>query len=86
MIESGLPDFEVVTWLGLLAPAGTPREVIVRLNTAVNTVMGSAEIRALVAAQAGDVVTGTPEQFGALIRKDSDRWAKVIREAGIKAE
>ena len=48
--------------------------------------MGSAEIRALVAAQAGDVVTGTPEQFGALIRKDSDRWAKVIREAGIKAE
>lgn len=86
MIQSGLPGFEVVTWLGLLAPTGTPREVIVKLNTAVNAVMGNADVRALVAAQAGDVVTGTPEQFGALIRRDSERWAKVIREAGIKAE
>jgi tripartite-type tricarboxylate transporter receptor subunit TctC len=86
MIESGLPGFEVVTWLGLLAPAGTPRGVIVKLNSAANAVMANADVRAGVAALAGDVVTGTPEQFGALIRKDSERWAKLIREAGIKAE
>ena len=86
MIESGLPGFEVVSWMGMLAPAGTPREVILKLNTAINAVMGNAEIRARIAEQASDVVTGTPEQFAALIRKDTERWAKVIREAGIKSE
>ena len=86
MIESGLSGFEVVSWMGMLAPAGTPREVILKLNTAINAVMGNAEIRARIAEQASDVVTGTPEQFAALIRKDTERWAKVIREAGIKSE
>lgn len=86
MIESGLPGFEVVSWMGMLAPAATPREVIVKLNTAINAVMGNADVRARIAEQASDVVTGTPEQFAALIRRDTERWAKVIREAGIKSE
>lgn len=86
MIESGLPGFEIVSWMGVLAPARTPRDVIVKLNTAINAIMGNADIRARIAEQASDVVTGTPEQFGALIRRDTERWAKVIREAGIKSE
>lgn len=86
MIESGLPGFEIVSWMGVLAPVRTPRDVIVKLNTAINAIMGNADIRARIAEQASDVVTGTPEQFGALIRRDTERWAKVIREAGIKSE
>lgn len=86
MIESGLPGFEIVSWMGVLTPARTPRDVIVKLNTAINAIMGNADIRARIAEQASDVVTGTPEQFGALIRRDTERWAKVIREAGIKSE
>jgi tripartite-type tricarboxylate transporter receptor subunit TctC len=86
MIESGLPGFEVVSWMGMLAPAATPPDVIVKLNTAVNAVMGHADVRARIAEQASDVATGTPEQFAAIIRRDTDRWAKVVREAGIKSE
>jgi tripartite-type tricarboxylate transporter receptor subunit TctC len=86
MIESGLPGFEIVSWMGVLAPVGTPRDVIVKLNTAINAVMGNADVRVRIAEQASDVVTGTPEQFGAVIRRDTDRWAKVIREAGIKPD
>jgi tripartite-type tricarboxylate transporter receptor subunit TctC len=84
--EAGLPGFEVVTWSGLLAPAKTPREVIARLNKSVNMAMSDPEVRARIADQATDVVIGTPEEFSAVMRKDSQRWARLIRDAGIKAE
>ena len=84
--ESGLPGFEVVSWSGLLAPAGTPREVVMKLNNAVNETLRAPDVRQRIAEQALEVATGTPDQFAALIRKDSERWAKVIKAVGAKVD
>jgi tripartite-type tricarboxylate transporter receptor subunit TctC len=84
--ESGLPGFEVVTWTGFLAPARTPAAVIAKLNAAINTAMADPAVRASLAAQATDVATGSPAQFATVMAKDTERWAGVIRGAGIRAQ
>jgi len=84
--ESGVPGFESALWIGLFAPAGTPREIITRLNTEANKVLARTDVRDAFAQQGTEVVGGTPEQFAAQIRADIARWGKVIREAGVKME
>jgi len=68
--EAGLPDFEVTTWYGLLAPAGTPRPLIARLNAELVKIMHGAELQERLAAMATEPATGTPEEFGAYIRQE----------------
>ena len=84
--EAGLKDFEVTTWYGVLAPAGTPRPVIGRLNAELVKVMHSPEVKERLAGLGTDPVTSTPEEFAAYIRQETAKWGDVIRRSGIKAE
>ena len=84
--ESGYPGFEAVGWLGILVPNGTPPAVIARLNAEFAKVMQSADVQKALVAQGVEPTTSTPEAFGALIRSETAKWQKVIRDAGIKPE
>lgn len=84
--EAGMPEFQIVNWYVLAAPAGTPRPIIDRLNAELTKVMQSPETRDHFAVIGGAPVSTTPEQAAAFLRTEYERWGKVIREAGIKAE
>ena len=84
--ESGVPGFDVTVWFGLLAPAGVPREIIQRLNAECVRIIGTHEVTERFRNQGVEPRTGTPEQFGDLVKSEVVRWAKVIKDAGIKAE
>jgi tripartite-type tricarboxylate transporter receptor subunit TctC len=84
--EAGLPDFDVTTWYGILAPAGTPRPIITRLNGELVKIMRSQEMKERLATLATDPLTSTPEEFGAYIKREIAKWGDVIRKAGLKAE
>ena len=86
MAESGLPGYEVLGWNGLVAPGGTPRAIITRLNTEIVRILRTPEVTDLLGKQGVDVVAGTPEQFATAIRTDIDKWARIVKEAGIRAE
>lgn len=80
--ESGYKGFEAVTWFGFVAPAALPKDIVVRLNTEINKALQSADVKKKLADQGADVLGGSPEQFGALIKSDITRWAPVIKESG----
>jgi tripartite-type tricarboxylate transporter receptor subunit TctC len=84
--EAGLPDFEVTTWYGVLAPAGTPRPVVARLNGELVKIMYSADMKDKLNAIGTDPVTSTPEEFAAYIRQEIVKWGDVVRKAGLKAD
>jgi tripartite-type tricarboxylate transporter receptor subunit TctC len=84
--ENGLPGFDSVQWYGLLAPAGTPREIIERLHREVAAILRGAELRNRLAADGAEVVAGTPEEFAALLRSEIGKWARVAKAAGIVPE
>jgi tripartite-type tricarboxylate transporter receptor subunit TctC len=84
--ESGYKGFEAVTWFGLLVPAGTPAPIIQKLNAATNTALKSADVREKIAAEGADVMGGTPEAFGALIKDEIARWAPIVKESGAKID
>ena len=84
--EAGLRDFEVTTWYGVLAPAGTPRNVVNRLNGELVKIMHSAELKEKLAATGTDPLTSTPEEFAAYIQREIAKWGEVIRKAGVKAD
>ncbi len=84
--ESGLPGFEAVTWFGFVAPAGTPREIVNRLNTEITRAAALPEVRQQLAAQSIEPLNGTPEQFGAYIRDEIAKWARVVKSSGARAE
>jgi tripartite-type tricarboxylate transporter receptor subunit TctC len=85
--ESGLPGYEAVSWFGLFAPAGTPREVVSRINTDVQRVLADADFREkFLAPNYFEPVTGTPEQFAAYVKREADKWAQVIKAAKITVD
>ena len=86
MTELGVAGFESGLWFGLNAPAGTPPAVIERLNAEARRAFGLAEVKAQLAAQGIDAVPGTAEAFAAFIRQETDKWARVVRESGAKAD
>jgi tripartite-type tricarboxylate transporter receptor subunit TctC len=86
MAEAGLPDFEITSWFGLLAPAGTPAAIIARLNAETVKVLGRAEVKATLAAQGLEVAPSSPEQFAAHIKSEIARFTQIAKAAGIKAE
>jgi tripartite-type tricarboxylate transporter receptor subunit TctC len=85
MIEAGVPDFEVTSWFGLLAPAGTPAAIIAKLHQEAIRIVSQPELREKYGLIGLDVVGDAPEAFAAIIRNDTAKWAKVIKDAGIKA-
>ncbi len=86
MAEAGLPDFEVSSWNGVLAPAKTPPEVIARLNQELVRILATQDVKDRFAAQAAEPVGSTPEQFRAYIRSEIDKWAQVVRASGAKID
>jgi len=84
--ESGVPGYEVATWSGFLAPAGTPADVINRLHGELAKVLATPELKKTFSAQAVDVVAMPPERFGALIREEIGKWGKVVRTANVKLD
>ena len=84
--EAGLRDFEVTTWYGVLAPTGTPKNIVLRLNAELVKVMHSAELKKKLAAMGTEPLTSTPEEFAAYIQGEIAKWGEVIRKAGVKAD
>ena len=85
-VESGVPDFVVNSWVGLLAPAGTPAAVVTRLNTELNAVLNDATVREKLRVMGIEPAPGTPEQYRDEIRRDLDRYGAVVKSAGISVE
>jgi tripartite-type tricarboxylate transporter receptor subunit TctC len=84
--ESGLKGYEITGWHGFLAPAGTPREIVDRLNATVAKILGTPEIRELWASQGMEVVVNSPEQFAQRIRADYAKYGSIVKKVGIKPE
>jgi len=84
--EAGLQGFEVTTWYGILAPAGTPRPIVARLNGELGKVMRSPEMRERLAGIGTDPLTSTPEEFAAYIQSEIGKWGDVIRKAHLRAD
>jgi tripartite-type tricarboxylate transporter receptor subunit TctC len=84
--ETGLPGFEVVQRSTLLAPAGTPRTIIERLNKELNAVLATDEVRRRLAVEGGEPVPGAPEEYAADIDREEMRWSKLVATVGLKGE
>ncbi len=84
--ESGVPGYEATIWLGIMAPKGTPQEIVDRLNAEIEKIIATPKIRDAWAQQGAVPMTMTPDQFGAFLRGDIDKWAKVIKTAGIQIQ
>lgn len=84
--ESGFPSFEVVQWFGAFAPAGTPRAIVVKANGELNRAMSHPDVQEGFARQGFETRPATPEQFAAYVKSELDKWSRVVKEAGIRAE
>jgi len=83
MNEAGVPGYEATIWLGIMAPTGTPKEIVDRLNAEIERIIDQPAIRDAWAQQGAVPMTMTPDQFGAFLKQDIEKWAKVIKTAGI---
>jgi tripartite-type tricarboxylate transporter receptor subunit TctC len=86
LAEAGLPDYEVSNWLGVLAPAGTPKEVVTALHAAVIRAMADAGMKRQLTALGIEPAASTPDEFSALIRSEIPRWARLVKASGAMVE
>ena len=86
MAEAGYPDVEGVSWFGVAVPAGTPKEIVALLNREIVKIMSLPDIKQRLATLGFDSIASSPEEFGAQIKTDAEKWGRVIRAANIKAE
>jgi tripartite-type tricarboxylate transporter receptor subunit TctC len=86
MAEAGVPGYEATIWLGIMAPAATPKAVVDKLNAEINRVLGTAALKEAWAKQGAVPMRMTPSEFDAYLRKDIEKWAEVVRVSGAKAE
>jgi len=80
------PGFETTSWIGLIAPAGTPRSVIDKLNGTLAKIVSTEDMKEKFRLQGGEIVASTPEQFGGLIKSETAKWGKIIREKNIRID
>lgn len=86
MQESGLPNYETVAWFGILAPAATPKEIVVRLSTEIAKIVRTPEMRERLLALGAEPVGGTPEEFSIVIGRDIAKWTPLAKSVGIKVD
>jgi tripartite-type tricarboxylate transporter receptor subunit TctC len=84
--EAGVPGYQATNWWGILAPAGTPKEVVEKVRAALAAAQDSAETRKRLESEGADVVRMNPQEFGAFMVSEMDKWGKVVKESGIKAQ
>ena len=84
--ESGLPGYEAVLRYGLVAPAGTPRAIIERLNRELNVALASADVRQRLATEGAEPLPSTPDEYAADIDREETQWSKVVKQSGAKVE
>jgi tripartite-type tricarboxylate transporter receptor subunit TctC len=80
--EAGVKGYDATVWLGLLAPPGTPRDIVDKLNTSITKILSTPDARKLMASAGVDVATSSPEDFATLMQSELERWGKVVRETG----
>ena len=85
-IGETLPGYEVTNWFGILAPKGTPRTVIVRINAELSKALNTREFKVLLNAQGADAAGGTPEEFAMVIQKDFGKWGRVVKDSGARVD
>jgi tripartite-type tricarboxylate transporter receptor subunit TctC len=81
--EAGVKGYDATIWLGLLAPPGTPREIVEKLNTSITKILSTPEAKKLMASAGVDVATSSPEEFHKLMQSELDRWGRVVKETGM---
>ena len=84
--ESGFADFRVSVWYGVMAPAGTPQEIVSKLNREIVAALGSTELKERLTAMSAKPLPGTPQQFGAFFADEMTRWARVVKASGARAD
>jgi tripartite-type tricarboxylate transporter receptor subunit TctC len=82
--EAGLPGFEVSSMYGVLVPVGTPKDIITKLNSQILGILHMPDVKEILSRQGAEVVGSTPEEFGVFIKEQIAKWAKVIKNAGIR--
>ena len=86
LAEAGVPDYEAVIWLGLMAPAGTPKPIVERLNAEIRKFVNSAEVKEAWAKQGASPLNMSTDEFGQYLREDIAKWAKVVQVSGAKVD
>jgi tripartite-type tricarboxylate transporter receptor subunit TctC len=84
--EAALKGYDAATWGGILAPAGTPKDIVAKLNVAINAALKMDDVKERLTKAGVQIQGGTPEQFAAVIQREVDKWGKVVKEAGIQPE
>jgi tripartite-type tricarboxylate transporter receptor subunit TctC len=84
--EAGVPNYQATNWWGILAPAGTPKEIVDKVHAALAAAQDSPDTRKRLESEGADVVRMSPEEFGAFTVSEMEKWGKVVKESGIKAQ
>jgi tripartite-type tricarboxylate transporter receptor subunit TctC len=85
-VAETVPGYEASAFFGMAVPAGTPRDIVERLNRAINDALADPDVQAKLAQLGGTLIPGTPEDFGKLLADETDKWAKVVKATGATAE
>ncbi len=86
LMESGVPDYVVLTYIGVVAPAGTPQDIVTKLNSVINESLASPQVAAAFAKLGAEVRPGPPQAFAAFLAAETQKWSQVAKTANIKLE
>ena len=86
LAESGVAGYEALNWYGVMVPAGTPKEIVARLNTDMLKVLKLPDVVQRLAGEGGEIVANTPDEFAAMLRREKSKWAKVVKDAAVKVD
>jgi len=84
--EAGVPGYEATIWIGVMAPAGTPQPIVTLLNAEINKILARAEVKEAWRKQGAETMSMQPDEFGAFVQSEIDKWANLIKANGIKPE